>query len=105
LKQNGRGNLYTCDLDENAVLETKLMTMGLPVTVHQLLGIELIRMIEEPIDLAFIDSGSQEIRKEELEALKMSPNGIVLLHDARGFRYQQPTLFVATPRGLGIYTR
>jgi len=40
-----------------------------------------------------------EQQRDEWATLKLNPNAILLLHDARTFRGTNPDLFLHTPRG------
>lgn len=80
---NGFGHVWSCDLDEQRVTETRqrLAPFASYATVQQMTGVELIRSLPV-IDFAFLDSG-MTVRVQEAEALlpRLSPGGLVVVHD------------------------
>lgn len=85
LRDNGFGHLHTCDIDERHVEAGRKRFIGLPITVHQTTGRNLIQSCPPPFDFVFIDSGSPDERRDELMLLdvhNISPLGIVAWHDA-----------------------
>lgn len=117
---NGFGFVYTCDLDAVCIEKTKLKIGGTvfeSYAVEQVSGVELIQGILDPIDFAFLDSGNDEARCEELRALypKLSPGGVVAIHDTGIHTYlrekylpallrelKMQYIFFDTPRGLTL---
>lgn len=82
LLDNGQGQLFTCDLDEERVKETEKRTKGLPVQVNQTTGVELISRFES-IDFIFIDSGWSPVRQEEVAPAfhRLREGGLMVMHD------------------------
>lgn len=82
LKDNNRGYLHTCDIDIKPEAVERLK--DLPATLHNCRGIELLARHGQ-MDFVHIDSGSAQVRQEELMTLdekNISPGGIVAWHDA-----------------------
>ena len=111
LKANQLGCLYGCDLDEAKVqlVQDKLKADNLPGTILCCSGLDLVKKFDW-VSLAFIDTGDNQTRFEELKALRLAPSAFVALHDSRrklgdyvelNLRWKQ--LFFPTPRGLSIY--
>lgn len=119
-RENGFGVLYTCDISKEQVDNTvsRLKQGGYQgIIVNQCSGIQLIHTVAGAVDLAFLDSGPDENRCDELRALylKISPGGVVALHDTgiHGFlreKYLPPLLrelnmqyiYFDTPRGITL---
>jgi predicted O-methyltransferase YrrM len=105
IQQNGFGKLFTADPHPRcrAIAGAELF-IGT--------GEDLIASISEPIELAFIDSGNLETRRQEIYCAlnKLSPFGIIALHDTapqhiyggieRDFDGQ--IIYCNTPRGLTL---
>lgn len=106
LKENGSGTLFTCDTKFEYCDAVYEMTKDLPVVVESISGVEQAKKWDK-IDLAFLDSGGDRV--EEAKALRMNPNGIVVLHDAHRPTFEQiaelgwQRIKFYTPRGLGIF--
>ena len=119
-RENGFGVLYTCDLAGEQVRKTLArLDAGkyTGIVVSQCTGETLINSISGDIDLAFLDSGPDEIRCHELRALypKLSPGGVVAVHNngIHGWlreKYLPPLLrelnmqhiYFDTPRGVAL---
>jgi predicted O-methyltransferase YrrM len=118
---NKLGELYTCDVGWESIKITSeriLDKLGEQTyTLLQCSGLDLITQVPAPIDLAFLDSGPDEIRTNELRALypKLAPGGVVAIHDTgvHGFlreKYLAPVvaeldlqaICFDTPRGLTL---
>lgn len=86
LKENGYGELHTCDVNADMIQRGRNRLAELPVTVHHCSGKDLINAFTiGHVDFAHVDSGSQQERKEELLMLdeaRISPLGVVAFHDA-----------------------
>lgn len=84
LNRNDRGQLLTCDVEQNYVQETHALLDFLPASVRHCTGKAMIEGLgDSSVDMAFIDSGWTDIRIEEGIALKnkMKPVAWVFLHD------------------------
>lgn len=107
LLENGDGRLVSCDTSIERVVSAQSICVGLPVTILNTHGLDIIT--KHPCDLAFIDSGNDATRVEECKALKMSPGGIIVLHDARRSAYDDlcaigwKSWFIPTPRGVAVF--
>lgn len=121
---NGFGTIYTCDMDPAKVRSTYYRTSALrpadaDVTIHALAvrGHDLIESTPAPIDFAFLDSGGDDVRCQELRLLhpKLAPGAVVAIHDTgihTGLRefHLGPLLrelsmqhvYFDTPRGLAL---
>lgn len=118
---NGFGVVYTCDLDHQCVETTRnrLVAAGLHprVVLYQMKGTEMLKDALDPIDFAFLDSGPDENRCDELRLVypKMSEGGVVAVHDTgpHGFlreKFLPPLLrelgmqyiYFDTPRGITL---
>lgn len=111
------GHLTTCDTTNEMVDAARSKLASLPVTVIKSKGVDLIAGTEPPFDFVFIDSGSPEVRAEELHLLgphNVSPYGIVVVHDLC-VDYQSlydilvpwdwPHLVFDSQVGIGIFQR
>ena len=116
----GCGHILTCDLGHENVVATKTRMRELDyeyAEVLQMSGVALINAAPLMIDFAFLDSGMDTPRIDELRALypKLSPGGVVAIHDTNvqfGLRefHLGPTLrelnmqyiFLDTPRGITL---
>jgi hypothetical protein len=107
LHENKLGVLHTCDTDPKLCDLLRIDTMDLPMEVHNCTGLELACKIDG-VGVAFLDSSGDRV--QEACALKMHPDGVVVLHDAhrpsfteivraKGWRYFK----LPTPRGLGLF--
>lgn len=106
LRVNGFGHLITCDTNPEMCDATKRRLAGLPASVWQSTG-EKLAESSANVDFAFLDSSGDRVA--EALALKMSPHGIIVLHDARRDTLPQiiektgwQKIFIDTPRGLAI---
>jgi predicted O-methyltransferase YrrM len=125
---NGFGNLRSCDLGSQQVTETEKRLFSIDFSaypypqpcsslclIQQCSGVELITNCQNDIDFAFLDSGMDTPRIDELRALypKLSPGGVVAIHDSgiqfglREFHLGKTLrelnmqhIFFDTPRGL-----
>ena len=97
LEANGRGELHTCDTDARRVENAMIRTHRLPVTVHCMAGIDLCRQFAEA-DMVFLDSSGDRV--EEARAVRLSPCGIVVLHDAK--RPALPAILEACPTWASV---
>lgn len=117
IRANGFGILESCDLGHENVVATRqrLETLNLSGRITQETGVHLIELQESMIDFAFLDSGMDTPRMDELSALhpKLSPGGVVAIHDSgiqfgmREFflgpilrRLEMQYIYFDTPRGL-----
>ena len=106
---------FTCDIGTDRVEAVRERFPDIAV-VHGT-GLMLIDLVPSPIDFAFLDSGPDEVRANELRALypKLSPSGVVVVHDVGLQHTNQRRFFLEavrelgmqfmildTPRGLGI---
>lgn len=119
VKENGRGELFSCDIDEGLVKETNdwLAREGLKASVCRKRGADLIKSFgEDKIDLAFIDSGKSEVRREEIELVipRLKTFGCLVLHDTApqhtevcrlAGEIRLPGIYLNTPRGLSLYIK
>lgn len=117
---NGFGQIHTCDVGHSELLLAEQRCSNrwsADVDYKQCTGVELILSIPAPIDFAFLDSGSDEVRCDELRALypKLSAGAVVAIHDTGIHtwlreKYLPPLLrelnmqyiFFDTPRGLTL---
>lgn len=116
LRENGKGRLFTCDIDEERVKAVRDRCQDLPVNVYQMPGIEMLETMGD-IDFAFIDSGWSDIRVAEVKSIapRMRENGLVVLHDVcqnYHMAYQEALrqfgkhgLVIDTPFGVGIFQK
>jgi len=117
IKENGRGDFYSCDIDVAMVEETKkfLAENELKAEVSQIRGADLIRKLNQ-IDFAFIDSGEPKVRREEIELAipRLSTFGVLVLHDTAPQHAETcrlageiglPGIYLNTPRGLSVYIK
>ena len=88
LLANGRGQLWSCDIDRARVHNSRARVEGLPVQIFEQTGESLIRSIVEGmpdrrVDFCFIDSWWQPVRIEEVELVVpiIAPGGYLCLHD------------------------
>ena len=103
LALNGSGHLYTCDL--SGIFIASNFCVGLPVTVCQMTGGELIKRFGLRTDMAFLDS-SFDSRMQEYDML---PQGcLVLIHDVclstdlATLVKSKGGIILKSARGLGI---
>jgi predicted O-methyltransferase YrrM len=120
IRENGFGDLWTCDMgsEEIRITEQRMRDKNLiHFTAFQCGGLELIERMPREVNFAFLDSGPDEIRTNELRALypKLAPGGVVAIHDTgvHGFlreKYLAPVvaeldlqaICFDTPRGLTL---
>lgn len=114
LSMNGFGHLWTTDIGIDKVEETKsrlkahrLWPMDHVVTVRHGTGVQLIAQMSRQIDMAFLDSGPDEVRVEELKVLlpKLNKSGVVIIHDT-GLQHGLRSYFleaVASMPGLQVF--
>lgn len=113
---NGSGILQSCDTDQAHVLTvmTECQQNYYPVTLRQCTGVELIKALDGPpnpqkIDFAFLDSSGDRV--EEAQALNISDNAIIALHDARRPEFWHlkdlgwQSVFMPTPRGMALFQK
>lgn len=88
LKANGRGELWSCDIDRERVHNARARVEGLPVQIFEQTGESLIRSVAEGEpdrhwDFCFIDSWWQPVRVEEVELVipHIAPGGYLCGHD------------------------
>lgn len=84
LKDNKKGSLVTCDVDNTRIAPARARFVDLPIEVCEMRGIDVLRRYQT-MDFVHIDSGAFDVRKEELMSLgdhNISPGGIVCYHDA-----------------------
>src|SRR5260370_60687 len=86
LLENKKGKLTTCDIDSERIApaRARFANDGLPITVNEQSGFELLHSFQQ-MDFVHIDSGNQEVRREELMSIgehNISPGGVVCYHDA-----------------------
>lgn len=84
LRDNGFGNLVTCDIDETRLEPARRRLAGLPAEVRLSRGLTALSCFDQ-MDFVHIDSGSPDERLEELMTLdehNISPGGLVCWHDA-----------------------
>lgn len=84
-KDNGVGEIHTCDTNPDMLEETLRSIYGLPATAILCSGLDLISVLDN-IGLAFIDSSGDRVA--EVQALNLAPGGVVVLHDAKRPQYQ-----------------
>ena len=118
LRENGFGRIVSCELDPVvfAKAKEKIAASGLAewIDLHNVSSLEL--ETKDEIDLLFSDS-DLSVREEEVRQFlpKISPNGLILMHDASShpgtvreaaLRLESEGLIsvvlVPTPRGLAI---
>lgn len=76
VKENGFGNVFSCDTEENMVRQTRKRVEGLPVTVYSKPALECRELLF--CDFLFCDS-SYESRMAELAKLK--EGAVAVVHD------------------------
>lgn len=107
VKSNGFGEVFTTDigLDMVKITEVRLQQEGLRylVTTRHGTGLQSIAAMERPIDLAFLDSGPDDVRCHELRAIlpKMAPSGVIAIHDT-GLQHGGRPFFFRTVSELGL---
>jgi predicted O-methyltransferase YrrM len=77
------GAVHTAEVKAELLAETMKRCEGLNVFGHERCGEEMIKSLAGPVDFAFLDSGLNRTRIDELKALKgkLSRGAIVLIHD------------------------
>lgn len=119
VKENGRGMLYSCDIDKDLVKETLgwLEKEGLKAKVLCASGVELLKSFGEgEIDLAFIDSGDAAVRRGEIPHAigRLKTLGCLVLHDTApqhggvsqlAGEIPLPGIYFNTPRGLSVFIK
>ena len=104
-QRNHFGSVFTCDVDKAKTHTTyevfKRQGMG-GISIMTCTGKELIERLDQ-IDFAFLDSGADEVRCEELKTLmpKLSRSGVVVVHDV-GIQHGLRPHFFETVRELGL---
>ena len=84
---NGFGEFYTTDVGMDMVETTQRRLASRYLQDHVQVvhgtGVQLIARMTKPVDFAFLDSGPDDIRTQELRALlpKLSASGVVVVHD------------------------
>jgi len=118
LRQNGFGRILSCEFDPLvfAKAQEKIVASGLGEWIELRNASSLEMPVEGTIDLLFSDS-DLDIREREVRRFlpQMSPNGLILMHDASShpgtvreaaLRLEAEGLIsvvlVPTPRGLAI---
>jgi predicted O-methyltransferase YrrM len=119
LKQNGRGKLITCELDDNAFKQASQI-IGLS-SVHDSIDLRhcssLDMQVEGPIDILFSDS-EPSIRCDEIRRFwdQIPPHGLIVVHDVNSGDHNDlrqrildfdrhgklSVVLLPTPRGLAI---
>jgi predicted O-methyltransferase YrrM len=93
LRSNGTGTLYTadtCDDGFSVALSMECMNLIRPhIQFHHGDFLEMLKKVEDPIDLAYIDASSKEnphMRWEHYRAAlkQLRPGGLVLVDDTAG---------------------
>lgn len=118
LEDNGRGHLYSCDINPDLVHAFRDRTAGRPVTPLCCTGADLIRHLKVPADFVLIDSGNHHVRMDELRLLgahNVAPMGIVAIHDICMPDYDQmyelfaergwPHLIFPSRGGMAVFQR
>lgn len=118
MKENGRGQLITCEIDPeiHRKAQERFHAAGLDTLIDARLGSSLDLKIDDEIDLFYSDSDLKSREAEVRQFLhKISPFGLILMHDA-GSRFKIvreaalrmekegliSVVLVSTPRGLVI---
>lgn len=109
VQANNLGHINTCDT-EYSLVHAIASTVGPidDITCVRMEGVDLCRRISE-VDLAFLDSSGDRVA--ECAALKLSPKGVVVLHDSKREQYRPiwtmrpwKTIWeIDTPRGLTVF--
>jgi len=122
-KQNGFGNLLSCDTDEEVLKRAISLAMqnDIQMNINFVLrqGCDVIsQMDERSLDLVFIDSGDEQTRIDEINLVlrKIVPGGFLIVHDIKKLNMVRSHLHYlehkavlngmcikCTPRGLGLY--
>lgn len=121
LKANGRGELWSCDIDRFRVHNARARVEGLPVQIFEQTGESLIRSIAEGIpdrqlNMVFIDSWWCPVRIEEVELVipLIAPGGYLCLHDCdqnyfgvyeAAMKTGWPSMVFHAPYGLAVLRR
>lgn len=121
LRDNGVGEMITCDTgsDQYAYTRDRICKENLDDVCKVVFekGVNIIKygFKGKGIDFAFIDSGVNEVRTEEINGLLkvLNPNGMFAIHDTA--RHHQsnnqklvksiklPNLYFNTPRGVSLF--
>lgn len=106
---NDFGHLYSCDINPAMIVAASMECAfgeNSPVTFALCTG-EVLCSDIGIVDLAFLDSSGDRVA--EALSLKLSPRGIVVLHDARRDTLKEivektgwQQIFIDTPRGCAI---
>lgn len=83
-KENGIGEVWTCDTDIEKV--ESLDTFLLPIEARYGDGEWFCKDKVKDVDFAFIDSSGDRVA--EVNALQLSPNAVVVLHDSNRPQYK-----------------
>lgn len=105
---NNFGEFHTTDIgvDMVGITTARLREKGVQgpnVFVHQGTGVQLIAKCPKPVDFAFLDSGADETRMEELRMLfpYLSQSAVVAVHDT-GLQHGLRSYFLATVQRMGL---
>jgi predicted O-methyltransferase YrrM len=117
LQANGRGELFTCDIDLARVHNARGRVEGLPVKILCQPGIEFIQTSDMIWDFVFIDSWWVDVRIEEMRAVvpKIAPGGLLCLHDpSQNYKWvydktvetvSWPNIVFHAPYGLAVFRK
>jgi SAM-dependent methyltransferase len=91
LHRLGGGEFYLCDIDRSRESEAyvRVVKAGADITRYQIVGdiLEFLAVCPDRFDLAWVDDCHEKLHvRRELELLypKMTPGGLILLHDIDG---------------------
>lgn len=124
-KKNGFGNLLSCDVDEEVLQRAVSLAMQNDIAMHVNFmlrqGMDVIRQLDDrSLDLVFIDSGDEQTRIDEINAVicKLSIKGFLLVHDLNKLHKVTSHLeylkvksildgmaIMCTPRGIGVFQK
>lgn len=109
-RKNGIGKVFSCDTDYKLTADLLLdrEQIGLPMSVNICTGHEHANMIKD-VDFAFIDSSGDRVA--EVNALQLSPNAVVVLHDSNRPQYKpiwtikpwKSIWHIATEQGITVF--
>jgi len=118
LKDNKYGELRACDTFQGRVdiVNKRLKDNGLPGKVLKIKGVDLIKQYKDRVDFAFIDSGDENEREEEIGYLipLLKRLNMFLMHDTApqhsGYNMvadmvDLPKIYFNTPRGLTLFLK
>jgi predicted O-methyltransferase YrrM len=104
--KNGFGTVWSCDVgfDKLSITQARLQGSQLDnVKLFNCFGTELIKQVPSEIDFAFLDSGADGVRCDELRVLypKLAKSGVVVVHDV-GIQHGLRPYFFRTMKELGM---